>query len=253
MKSYLQLLKKELVSIRWHMGVLLVLTVGWHVFLAIKAPSWGPELAFGLGWIPLSFIPIWLLWMGFQTYRSEWSHDTAYLLMALPVPGWKITTSKLLAVMIAYVSGLALFVASFGILLGSSARQVLGEAFVMPAEWYVRTGLNGFVLSLLLVSTVIMLTHFSYIASRMVKRMRGFMMVWVLLIALWLTQRIGYVIEPLLAWIPWMAFDTVNYNNGITHLGEVRFSLAPVLAPWLVVVALFFVGTWLWETQIEIA
>ncbi len=253
MKSYLQLIKKELRALRWYLGVLMFLTLGWHLFLATRVQRWPAELVFGLGWIPISFIPIWLLWISVQMYRSEWNQDTAYLLLSLPIPGWQITTSKFLVVMIAYVFSVVLFAASFFLALGGSIMQIVGDCLTLfPTIWYLRTGLNAFVLSVLLVSSATMLTHFSYISARMVKRFQGLVMVWILVLSVWLMERLGYVIEPLLRWVPWMTFEIGNYSQGMVHMGEFQMSLAPILAPWLIVVALFALGTWLWETQIEI-
>ena len=77
MSALWQLLRKDLLSLRWAMGVLLFLTFTWHIFLYSRVGVWPREVTLALGLIPFSFIQLWVLWISFQIYRTEWSEDTA--------------------------------------------------------------------------------------------------------------------------------------------------------------------------------
>ncbi len=253
MNSYLQLLRKELLALRWSMGVFVGLTLIWQVFVATRTSWTAPVLLInGLG--PLSFLPMWLIWISFQSYSTEWSNDTAYLLLSLPVKGWQVTTTKLFPVMIAFLVALAVTISGFLLLFGRLIPVVIGDTFApLPAGWYLRNGVNLVVLGLLAVSAMVMLIHFAYITSRLAKRFRGPVLAWILLISFWIISRVGGLIEPILHWVRPLTFDFFNINQGLVDVYQFQLGLSPVLAIWLSIVGLFLLATWLWETQIEIA
>ena len=111
--AYLQLLGKELQQAVSTALVFIILIVAWFAFWRPES-GFGPNLLpFGLGIATLGFVPFWALWRTFYSFRQEWTGDHMYLLLSLPVPGWYMTSTKLIVAMI------ELFVYS-GIILGGS-------------------------------------------------------------------------------------------------------------------------------------
>lgn len=256
MRAFGKLLQKELVSLRWFIVALLVLTVVWHGFLYTKIAQWDAAIVFGLGFIPLSFIPLWLVIASIYSYRTEWSEDTSYFLLSLPVSGWTITVSKLLAVVSLCVIGLLLMVGSFFLFdLPDAFLTSLDSPFWggLPGNWYVNDLIILCAIIIAAVFGTVMTMHIAYIFSRMANRFRGVVMLWILFIMGWFTIRASFLIEPLLKWLPEFEVESWNLiNNQMTHNTEMVAS-APFVAQAVVMIGLFAFATWAWQTQIEVA
>lgn len=255
MKAFWQLLRKDLLSQRWAMGILLVLTLGWHIFLSTKVGVWYREATLMLGLIPFSFIQLWVIWISFQIYRTEWSEDTAYLLLSLPVSSWMITGVKLLTVVLCTLFGVLVMLGSYLIFLKADIKPVWEIVYpYLATGWYKRNLINLGVLSLFYFIGSVILMHFAYLCSRMVNRFRGLVVIWVLLVSTWLTTKIAAILKPLLRWLPSIGMDIPLIENSlIQEIREFKIPAGPFVGQLLAVIALLVLANWLWEKQIEIA
>ncbi|MFW6381258.1 MAG: ABC transporter permease subunit, partial [Bacillota bacterium] len=102
MKACYHLYKKEINSLMFLQSVILLLIFGWFFFLYYKAPVWPAPVIFGLGFLPLTFLPLLMLWQGYHSFKKEWENDTIYYLLSLPRRGWQLILPKLFAGLTVY-------------------------------------------------------------------------------------------------------------------------------------------------------
>lgn len=254
MRSFLKLLRKELFGLRWFIVPLVVLSVLWHLFLLTKIGVWEEGVALGLGALPISFIPLWILITSFSIYRTEWNENTIYFMMSLPVSAWKITLTKLLAVVIGAVAGVTVIGLGLISLVMNSSIELIGEVFsVVPTSWFVYNGMLVISFCLLMLIAGVMTIQASYIVSRMANRFHGLVLLWVFLIIAWLIPRLSVLIEPLLRWLPSVKIIAGSVFDGVLTTQNIWIPLGPLVAPLLVAFSFFGLATWLWESQIELA
>ncbi|MFP4662584.1 MAG: hypothetical protein ACLFPF_10350, partial [Halanaerobiales bacterium] len=66
MRAWWELYKKEVNSLGFFTMVVLLLIFGWELLLFYKIDSWTPAVTFGLSFLPLSFFPLLILWLGYS-------------------------------------------------------------------------------------------------------------------------------------------------------------------------------------------
>lgn len=251
MKQYLYLLRKEA---RQATGTALVFTLVLGAILAYlvsRARVWPMELVFALIISLSGFIPFWALWRTYYSLRQEWTGDHMYLLLSLPVPGWYITSTKLLiAALEALVYTLLVVGAAFLVLaLGDGIflpRDVLREPAFYAAVLRIGT-LFGLVLAMGMV-----VIQFSYLCGRLVSRFRGLMSLLMAFVSLWLLVRGGTWLEPLLRWVPDWPLYNINIVDGAVEVTTNYIGLAPLLGSAVTAFVLFITGSLLLERDLEL-
>lgn len=252
MRSFWQLLRKDILSLRWVVAVLVILSLVWQAYLASKTGNWDGDLIFGLGFLPYIFIPLGLLITSLLVYRNEWKEDTIYLILSLPIKAWQVTVSKLLAVLIGGILGFLAI--TFGIFILALIQET---SFIN--DYVFQSGVFNYNIGVMLMFILIglltgtMLIQLAYIISRMANRLQGLVFIWILVLSSWVIPRLGLLIEPLLRWLPNIRFESYNIVDGQIYTSNIFIPAAPLIAPWLVVIGLFGLATWLWQSHIELA
>lgn len=254
MGSFFQLLRKELFMLRWFIVPLTGLSILWHLFLMTKMGVWDEGLVIGLGLMPISFIPLWILITSFIVYRNEWNEDTIYFMLALPVNAWQVTLTKLLAVVIGAAVGTAVIGLGFFSVALRSSIDIIGELSLAPTGWIAYNGMLLIVFSLAMLIAGVMVIQASYIISRMANRLHGLVLIWIFLLISWLIPHLSILIEPLLRWLPSIkVIGGSSSFNGVFTTQNIWIPLGLIIAPLLVVFGFFALATWLWQSQIELA
>lgn len=252
MKSFKQLLLKELHESKWQLMIVAGLTLVFQFYVRFNA-SLPPQALFGVGWVPLIVLPFWLLWSSFYTMRHEWNRDTIYLLLSLPVSGLTILGVKLLSVLIQLAVFLAVTIVGVLVMYNFTFPYVFGElAPYMSAEWMVGTGAKLVLLGTLLSALIIMVIQFSYLAGRLFGRFQGLISIWVLFVVSWLIQRLAQLTYPLFSWIPRVPFTGWVQSGELFYRQEVQLDIAPLVASVALASAFFWLGAYLLEREIEI-
>lgn len=92
---YWRLLQKEAIQALPTVLVFTVVLVAWYAFLYTRTGRWsGIITILPLAMLPWGFIGPWTLWRCVATLRQEWPGNHMHLLLALPVPGWYVTSVK---------------------------------------------------------------------------------------------------------------------------------------------------------------
>ncbi len=256
MKTWFALYKKELYAIAFFALVLSLIMLGWVLFLWYKAPHWPEGLAFGLSFIPFSFYPLLMLWLGYNSFRQEWKDETSYFMLSIPRPGWQLSLSKLAAGLTFYggITLLNLLLIYFlhhlvfikpilkenPELLGEMGRRVAGMIG------------KGLLYYLLLGVIVYVVSQFSQLISQFYSRFRGLISIIVFVLSYYLIYRGGSILAPLFKWVPDLPIRIPGGEFNPTGEVLLTVDLAPLIVSALIIIAIFFSGSRILERHLEV-
>jgi hypothetical protein len=248
--------KKELMGHRAEGLLIAGALVVWTFLLLSRVNRWSPEAIAVLYWLPMGFLPLWVLWSSVQLYRQEWRENTSYLMLSLPARAWVITSAKL-AVLATGVTTLMLLIGA-GAWLVAARTGILAELATspdiaaIPREWAVKMSLLVFGVALAAFVTIGFLAQFAYVFSRLFSRFRGLVMVWTWILLFWLLGRAGDLGGLLLAWLPDFYVRSLNVISGIPEFLLVRIESGPFAAVALLLVGLYALFNAMLERAVEV-
>lgn len=249
--AYLHLLFKEMQQAVGAALVFTLLIVGWLVFLTTRVGVWPSPLPFALALAPLGFVPFWALWRTFYSFRQEWTGDHMYLLLSLPIPGWYVTSTKLIVAMIELFlySGIIL---TGGLLLFSVDGLAGFPIDVLREQAIFATAIKTAIVQTLGLVIIMIVIQFSYLFGRIVNRRKGLMTLFVGVVSFWFVFRVGGLLAPLLKWIPSITLESIDIINGIFYSETFYLGVAPVIGSFIAALLLFVVGSNVLERDIEL-
>lgn len=231
-----------------------IIGIGWLIFLSTQRLNWGSEAVFGLSFIPLLLLPLYILIKGFLSFRTEWKSDTIYSLLSLPVSGWHLLFSKLLASM-TILTGLSI-IFILGIYLDSRALLSWNALIVIPRNfgigYYLKMTLYMYLISWLFCAIGYIISQFSYLVSKLFNRFSGLISGVTFLFTLWIVVRVGSIISRLFRWWPDLSLIDWGYRNNILYHDVAYFNISPIIGIIVASIGLFFVSAWLLENVLEI-
>ncbi len=256
MRAWWELYKKEIYSIGFFSMVALLLVFTWEFFLFYKMAAWSSEITFGLSFLPLSFFPLLILWLGYNSYRQEWKDDTNYFILSIPRRGWEISLAKLASSMTFYiVVTLVTYLLIYFFHQGFIYQEVIAQA---PEGIFVGNFILDTMVKLTLVYwltalVIYILTQFSQLISLYFDRFRGIVTVLVFIISNYVIFRVATLLSPLFNWLPDFPVRVFN-ESGIDLVQRSTFYIGsgPIIASTLLIVSLFLLGSWLLENQLEV-
>ena len=170
MKAFGRLLWKDLELSRLPMLINGVAAILWQLFLRTRLQQgWPAESVAALLFLPMAFLPLWFVWQTYQSLRTEWRDDTIYTLLALPVPGWKITLSKLTALLIEYTVVVGIWALGGLVIYWSPLSTLVAELFQgITLSWFIRNGFLLYLMSLGVFASFIIYMQVAYITAKVV-------------------------------------------------------------------------------------
>jgi hypothetical protein len=251
--SFWQLWKKEMNGIIWNsafLGALLIVLVD-LVFDRRKNVLWFPddihklnsvhewETPFGIPGTPLIVLTLWGIGMALYTLHHEWTNKSIYLLMSLPIKGYKVLGAKIAGV---FCGVLAIIPLSVGIYLFTWHEKL--AHFKVPAltAWYF--GLTLVFVLLVIIFFFAMIGQFAYFITKLIKRFRVIVFIVAIYSVLKFLDVLAMIGNPLLQRIP----DLVIHSGAVHFEVNVCFFLGWFLAG----IALFFINCWIYERKIEL-
>ncbi|MFO7246898.1 MAG: hypothetical protein FWJ62_08440 [Thermaerobacter sp.] len=269
MRAFAALLRKEL---RQHGPTALAFAgvlIAWAIVLYNFKERWD-DLIPPLLILPMGFTPLWFLWRAYQSLRAEWSGRHAHLLLALPVPGWYLTLSKFLVLLLevglyaAVHAGAIYLVAVHDDLRHFSSPYLsdsVGNAFIRATLWTAfRTVLLLVPHGILILAAAYGIIHVSWLASRLLPLSRGRRIVSVLILAGlgWMMWRGAWLLGLALSWLPRIPVAQGMWIEGrsadalwLIH-STVTVAAGPVVGLLLLTAALYAAGSWLLEREVEL-
>ena len=253
MKNLISLLKKEIrqANILYIVSILIIAV--WQWFLITRTDNWPAGLSFGLGFIPLFFLPIIMIFMGYTSYRGEWNNDTIYLLKILPRRGYEINLAKFIPAFTYYllISAVLITVNIFfhqGLIsqMFSEAPEIVGQEIskqflVLAYSSYLITGLQLY-----------LITQFSYIIASFFNRFRLLISILVFILSNYLILRIGGFLNYLFNWLPdFPATIFMESPAGVTET-TIYIGSAPFIVILVMMTGLFFLNSRLIASDVDV-
>ncbi len=257
-QAFGRLYRKDLEMMQFSVVLLGLLIVAWEIFLLTRLPVWPPGVPLALSVLPLTVLPVWLIWDAVQSYRAEWQTGTVFFLLAAPVPGWVIAAAKLVALMTGFTA-LALLTAGGGLAILATGRGLPPAAADLWQEvpqqslaWMASVGALIYWLSGLGTAVVFQAAS---AASHLAFRWRFPALVAALVVAWWLLWRLGGVGHYLLGWLPDLPVPVLQVGpDGARVITDAIFLDSGPIVGWLAgLVLLFGVTGWLLQHVLEVA
>lgn len=259
MTAFVRLLRKDLEGSKYPMLFNAAAAVLWLLFLRYRLESgWPFNAAVALAVLPLAFLPFWFIWQTYQSLRTEWKEDTIYTLLTLPVPGWLINLSKMVALLIEYTVVAAAWVIGGAVIFWTAFQPELGELLeLVPLTWFIKNGLIVYIFSLAVFAAFITLVQLGYVVGKIIGRLQGLILLWVLLLAIWIMQAAGALLQPLFAWVPKIPLERLFSLHAIPRVvvhppQAALWDISGSIGSWLALVGLFLLGAWLLENVVEV-
>ena len=252
MRSFFELYKKEIRSIAFFLLVSVLIIFAWEMFLLYKSRAWPRGVAFGLSFLPLSFLPLIMLWQGYQSYRKEWKNKTVYMMMSLPRAGWQIGLSK-------FAASLTYFLAVFFITVimiifvninDSSVLSML-PSYITPQYIY-KSGFLAGIAYILFSMMPYILSQFSSLISRFYSRFRGLISIVVFVLSNYLVYRIASFIAPIFNWVPNIPIEGFSDTMGQVNVHTIYINSAPLITLFIMYIVVFYIGSLIFEKYLEV-
>lgn len=253
-RPFLQLILKEA---KQALGTALVFTgvlVAILAYFVSRIGVWPIEFIIMPTVALMGFVPFWALWRTYYSLRQEWTGDHMYLLLALPIPGWYITASKLIVALLELLVYVVLIIgAAFFIFTSSAGGDVtLTLTRILSESAFIWTSLRISLLMLTVLLIGMIVIQFSHLASRLVSRFRGVMMIALGALSTWAIVRIGGFIQPAFAWLPDVPMDSIYIRNDVVEVTRSYVGVTPLASSLVVALLLFWLGSYLLERDIEL-
>lgn len=245
MKAFWKIYRKDLQALQFTMFLFSFITLVWDIFLFTRVGKWQEGLPFGLSFIPLAFLQLWVVWDAIQSYRSEWHGGSIYLMLSLPTSGWKLALSKLAAVWTSFtlLSLLSLSGAWFILMRETGlAHEIVSMLQKVPRgyllSWAFRLGL-AYWLSGLAIALVV---QGAYLMGRLASRGQFFVMLGALWASVYALIRLGGAGHFLFGWVPDLQFEALESGaEGARVAGAWMIVDSGVLLGWALGLVLLYV------------
>ncbi|MCI3923169.1 hypothetical protein MO973_23370 [Paenibacillus sp. TRM 82003] len=245
---FARLYRKEVKGIFPLFVVFAAVVVAWHAFILYKSETWDHDLVFVLSLI-MPFVAAGLLAVGasYAQLHTEWRTNSIYLLMALPMAGWKVLTAKLLSALTLLIGSAAAVGISFAaLLLRAKWEELTGNAelqFMLPT--LISLTWNVFWLSCLSAALVMILVQFAYLCGQMAARLKWLFVLCAFVGGLWLVIRITPPLSGLFLWTP----DFIVGAEG----GEAAYMQSgPFLILTLVGIGFMWINGYIFDKEVEV-
>lgn len=209
-------------------GVYAIAVLLVHVLLLYKRESLHGDALFVLSLLlPFLSVSAMAVGTGYYQLHTEWRTNSIYLLLSLPIRGWKVLTAKLAAVITLLFFSLLWTAASFSAFL---LRLILAETEGFEwSEFLSAVGevaFHSFWMYFLTVLFVLALTQFTFLCGQLVAKFKWVVMICAFFGGLWLYFRISPVLTGLLQWMPDIRLNAGDADTAYLHSGSFLVLLA---------------------------
>ncbi|MFC4104145.1 hypothetical protein [Paenibacillus xanthanilyticus] len=221
--GFRNLFRKEVKSLFPLFAVYGVAVTVLQMIVKFKGEAWGDDAMLVISiFMPFLFASMLVVGVGFFQLGTEWRTNTIYLLMSLPMRGWKVLAAKLAALLLLLVGTLAWMGVSFSLILLRNLWEALfsDQAFGEISATLLNMAGNSSWIYLLAIALLVLLAQFAFLCGQLVARFR-----WVVVLAaffggLWLIFRAAPLLSMLLAWLPDLRFggelaDVIYLHSGM--------------------------------------
>lgn len=253
MRAWWDLYKKEINLIVFFSAVVMLITFAWELFLFYKINKWPMGLPFGLGFLPFSFFPLLILWLGYNSFRQEWKDDTNYFILSLPRYGWEISLAKLAAGMTFYTLTSLFTLISIYFFQQSFIKTALAEVTIIASNvWIINNLIKAYFVFWLMGLGIYIVAQFSQLISLFYDRFRGLITIVVFILANYVIFRGGSFLAPALKWLPDIPVQVLNDTMMGIQEFTVYLGSGPLVGSALIIIGMFLTGSWLLQRYLEV-
>ncbi|TLS48448.1 hypothetical protein FE782_30385 [Paenibacillus antri] len=197
--------------------------------------------------VPFLTVSAMAIGTGYYQLHTEWKTNSIYLLLSLPIRGWKVVTAKLAAVLSLLLLTILCIGVSFALIL---LRLKWGEISVSE-EWpevvpaLLNLTLNSFWMYCLTVTLLILIIQFAYLCGQLVGKFKWAVTLAAGFAALYLVFRVSPILSSLLSWMPELFYGGVDFDALYLHSG-------PFLVLMLLCGAFLWLNGYIFEQEVEV-
>ena len=253
MRSIVSLIKKEVEQLSVIFIISTLIIAFWEWFLITRTEQWPPGVSFGLGFIPLFFLPLIMIFLAYNSYKSEWGNNTIYLLKILPRRGYEINLGKFLPAFIYYLLLSTSLIAANLYFNQELITQIFNEAPQMVG-WQMSRQVLILSYSAYLVTGIqlYLITQFSYIIASFYNRFRLLISILVFILSNYLVIRLGAFTNYLFGWLADFPLTVLRESPTGTAESILYIGSAPFASVLLLMTALFFLNSYLIATEVDV-
>ncbi|MCM3747884.1 hypothetical protein M3223_11025 [Paenibacillus pasadenensis] len=241
-----QLFKKEWKSIFPLYAVFCAVVTAYHLFTLYRGAGWEEDFIFVSTFIiPAVIVGLLTVGMGYYQLQTEWKTNSIYLLLSLPIRGWKIMSAKLLASLLPLLVSMSWITASFAVVVLRGRWDTMHDFFPPLLPFLLNVALNSLWMYLFTVVFLAVLLQFSFLCGQLAARFQRTFACLAFIGGLWLVIRISPPLSGLLAGIPGIAFGSDDTDLLYLHSG-------PFLVLLLLCAGLVWLNGYLFEKEVEV-
>lgn len=245
--AFRKLFAKEFRSVFPVFGMYMAVLTLWDFFVLYKSGDWGPGIASAAALAaPMVLVSFLAIGIGYYQLHTEWRTNSIYLLLSLPVRGWKVLSAKLAAVLSSLLLSLAWTGISYGIiLLGEEWGALFGDEQQKALPALVNVTLHSLWMYVLSIVFALAVVHFAYLLGQLVSRFKWVVMTGAGFAIVWLALRAGPFLSDLLWWMPDIVF-------GDAGVGAIYLHSGPFLVLLLFSAGLIALNGYIFEREVEV-
>ncbi|KRE97704.1 hypothetical protein ASG89_29300 [Paenibacillus sp. Soil766] len=242
------LFRKEIKSIFPLFGFFAVAVVALHLIVLYKSAELQMDATMVLTLIvPYLFLVALAIGTGYYQLHVEWRTNSIYLLLSLPIRGWKVLAAKLAAVLSLLIATSIGIGASFTILV----LRVMWEEVSTSEDWselgpsLISLVLNLYWICLLVMLFLLIVVQFTFLCGQLVAKFKWLVMLSAFFGIIWLILRISPLLSDLLIWTPEIVIGNKESDMAFLHSG-------PFIVLGLLCVGLIALNGFIFEKEVEV-
>lgn len=229
-------------------GIFALLVVFLHGYVWYKGEYWDSEIIFVVSIVmPAVFLGAITLGAGYYQLYTEWRSNSVYLLLSLPVRGWKVLTSKLAAIYLLAVVSMGWIGVSFGIFVLNTRLNEWQKDVEWSEVWptLLNVGFNTAWMICLAAWLLLVIIQFIFLCGRLVPKLRWLVELMAFMAVSWVIFRISPPLAGLLQWTPDIFFGGGESESEYLHSG-------PFIVLLLSGIGLTRLNGYIFEKEVEV-
>lgn len=219
-----------------------------HLFLLYKYNDWGQEYISALSMLmPYVLAGALAVGLGYYQLHSEWRTNTVYLLLSLPVRGWKVLAAKLSATLLLLATTSLWIAVSYSMTLLPAYWREWNLSAQMTEAYpsLLNLATNALWMYLFFAAFFIIVVQFAFLCGQLVARFKWFIVFIAFFAALWLVMRLNPLLSGALSWTP-------EIMLGGNELEKIYMHSGPFIGLALLGAGLAWLNGYIFEKEVEV-
>ncbi len=247
--KFVKLYKKEMRALAGLALLVIGITLFLDLFLQTRVDKWTPSTPEAASAAFFVVLPVWAVIALVYSVQQEWTGNTIYMLLSLPVRGSVIIAAKLLAVLSWFVVLNLFRLVSFLLHFRSTLLWPESGSPMHLLAFWVGMLAFGYLLGMAL---FLVLMLFSMLAGRLAPKFCGAAAFGTMFVSGWALFRLTPIISKLFGWLPGTPVKVWGMHSGVLVMETVVLNTAHFVAIALLGAGFFALASMLVERQVEV-